>query len=219
MGISALPPARALGEAYLQLETALPFDLVPTASDAGLEAAAAGRIPFHLDYPPAPDGWFATTLAWEGIAFIVHPQVPTRNLTLAELEGIFSGEIREWGEVADGGGEIQPVLPPPGDRFRQAFLQRVMPESRVSSRALVAPNPETSVEWVSTTEGALGLLPLSYRRPATVPLVRIEGSLPGSSTVGDGSYPLRVQLLALAPQEPVGSAREWLLWAQLRADS
>ncbi|MCJ7823889.1 MAG: hypothetical protein MUP44_03240, partial [Anaerolineales bacterium] len=62
-------------------------------------------------------------------------------------------------------------------------------------------------------EGAVGFLPFSAVGDKIRP-IRVEGTLPGAATINDGSYPLPISILAIAPQEPSGEVRAWLAWLQ-----
>jgi hypothetical protein len=60
---------------------------------------------------------------------------------------------------------------------------------------------------------AVGVLPLAAV-PETLRTVRIDGILPGETTVASGTYPLTVPLLATAPTEPGPPLRDFLVWIQ-----
>jgi ABC-type phosphate transport system substrate-binding protein len=88
-----------------------------------------------------------------------------------------------------------------------------MPGSPVSSSALLAPDPAAVLSLVAEDAGAIGYLPLS-QVTEEVRVARIDGILPGASTIADGRYPLRLTVLATAPQEPSGQVRDWIGWLQ-----
>jgi phosphate transport system substrate-binding protein len=215
VGLSALPLPQSLGETYLQEIGPLPFDLVPLPSLAGLQSVEDGDSLAHLDYPPVPDGWSGFLLGWEGIAVVVHAQVVVRQLDREDLAGVFTGRLTRWDQIGAGEGSIQPVIYPQGDRLRQAFVEQVMPTGRITTLARLGSTPQAVLEIVRAERGAIGLVP--YRAVADaegVAVLRIEGVLPTLSSIADGAYGLRLPLLALAPVEPQGEVREWLVWAQ-----
>ncbi len=67
--------------------------------------------------PPGKDdrmpGVVFHTLALAPIALIVHPDNPIENISFAEAQKLFAGDIRRWSEVQDKGGRkyIKPVQP------------------------------------------------------------------------------------------------------------
>ncbi|MEA3282937.1 MAG: substrate-binding domain-containing protein [Euryarchaeota archaeon] len=44
-----------------------------------------------------------------GIAIVVHPENPVDGLTMKELQGIYTGEITNWGDVGGEDSEIARV--------------------------------------------------------------------------------------------------------------
>lgn len=213
VGISAAPLALTEAKRSLEERGPLPFDLVPSSSEMGLEAAGDSAL-FHLDYPPVPDGWAAYPLGWEGIAIIVHRGVTMRAFSLDQLEEIFTGRIEDWSQLGGEEGAIQLVVPPTGDRLRAHFVEWVLPSGRITTRALLAPSPADAVELVASEPGAIGLVPLHQATEERVAYARVEGVLPGPSTVTGGAYRLRLPVLALAPEELELVAYEWLIWVQ-----
>jgi ABC-type phosphate transport system substrate-binding protein len=68
-------------------------------------------------------------------------------------------------------------------------------------------------QLVAEDPGAIGILP-SAAVPEGLRAVRIDGILPGESTIASGTYPLTVSLLATAPSEPASPLRDFLVWIQ-----
>ena len=77
----------------------------------------------------------------------------------------------------------------------------------------MAPTAAAMTQLIAEDEGAIGLLPMAAV-PETLRVVRVEGVLPGETTIASGAYPLTVSLLATAPEEPVGPLRDFLVWIQ-----
>jgi phosphate transport system substrate-binding protein len=69
-------------------------------------------------------------------------------------------------------------------------------------------------QLVSEEPGAIGVLPLAAV-PDSLRVIRVEGVLPGETTIASGSYPLTVPLLATSPTEPQGTLRDFLAWLQV----
>jgi len=212
----AAPLALAWAQAYVAEEGPLPFDLVPIGSEAGQESVSSGASSLMLDFPPPPDGWFVTPLGWEAIAVIVDPAVPVRSLSIEDLAQAFRGEITNWSELGVPAQPLQVILPPAGDRFRQHFLDQVMPDGRVTTNARLAPSASAALDLVASTDGSLAIVPAHALPDGRVATVRIAGALPSAETAASGRYPLRVPALASAPAEPDTLVRQWLVWVQSR---
>jgi phosphate transport system substrate-binding protein len=192
----------------------LPFDLATATHAEGLRAVEDGEASLLITSDEPPDGWFATPLA--AMAVVVHPDNPVRDLGLDELQDLFSGHASSWESAGGRDVPVQPVLPLPGEPLGDAFRTRVLGGVRSWPGTLLAPTAAAAVETVTEDKGAVGIIPLAAVTP-DVRLVRIDGVLPGESTIRDGSYPLTVQLLATAPEEPASPLRDFLVWIQSQA--
>lgn len=215
---AAAPFAQALGTDFVHDRGPLPFDLIPLSGADGRQAVEAGEAALLIDLPPAPDGWFATPLGRDAVTVIVNEQVTTRNLTLEELRAVFSGQAEGWDELSAAPLPVHVVVPPRGDPLRERFTGAVLGETRVTTQARLAPSPAITVELVAQSPGALGLVPLSADVGGEVRRVRVEGVLPRAETLADGTYPLGYPVLAMAPREPEGALRDWLIWVQGAGD-
>jgi DNA-binding transcriptional LysR family regulator len=178
-----------------------------------LKAVETGSVDLLICGIQPPRGWFATPLSLEGIAVVVHPSNGIRSVNREDLAALFNSDIDTWSEL---GGEelpVQPVIPLPRDETRDYFAAQVLEGSGFSPSALLAPSPLAMSTLVAEGEGAIGYLPLSQVTDM-VRVVRVDGVLPNTTTVEDGRYLLRMEILALAPEEPEGATREWLSWLQ-----
>jgi ABC-type phosphate transport system substrate-binding protein len=218
VGPSALPFSLNLASEYQDRSGPLPFDLVPMATSAGIEAAAAGEVLFHIDFAPVPDGWFAVPLGWEGIAIVVNSEAGIRQLSSEELVGLFSGRSADWDITGEPQGPVQLVVPVPGDRLLGHFGGLIGLAQPPPTAAILAPVPEATFEYLRGIEGSIGLLPFNAGIPDDLRALRIDGTLPSESTIRNARYPLRVQVIAMAPDEPDQEAIAWLSWAQGRLE-
>jgi hypothetical protein len=214
----AVPPgleetAAAWLEAYSEAYGPPDFDLEVLQEEAALEESRAGEVVAMLTVLEPPEGWFAAPVAEDAIAVVVHPSNSVRSYRLQDLADLFSGRVRSWEALGGASAAVQPVVPLPGDSLRLRFEGMAMPGSPVSSSALLAPDPAAVLSLVAEDAGAIGYLPLS-QVTEEIRVARIDGILPGASTIADGRYPLRLTVLATAPQEPSGQVRDWIGWLQ-----
>ena len=78
---------------------------------------------------------------------------------------------------------------------------------------LLAPTAAAMEELVAEDPGAIGVLP-STAVPETLRTIRVEGVLPGETTIASGTYPLIVSLFATALAEPGDPLRDFIGWIQ-----
>jgi len=204
--------------AYAKTSGVPAFDLEVWSMADAIRAAEDGRIDMLVSGEVPPDGWFATPLGFEGIAIALNPGVDVHDLNVQQLRDIFSGLIQSWDELDGPALPVQLVIPPRGDDLRMAFERLVLTTGRVSKTAIVAPSPSATVSLLGELPGSIGLLPMSSV-PEGTHLVRIEGQSASASSLNDGRYPLRFEVIATAPDEPPTVIRDWLVWIQAQDGS
>lgn len=198
---------------YMDTQDTARIDLRVLPLEGTLDAAEGGAADVIVAGTQPPEGWFATPLSVEGIAVVVHLTNSIRTLNHEQLAALFSGDIDSWTELGGEDLPVQSVIPLPGDETRDYFNSQVLKGSGFSPDALLAPSPFAMVAMVTDDEGAIGFIPLSQATDL-VRVVRVDDVLPQTTTVGDGRYPLHMEILALAPKKPGGATHEWLAWLQ-----
>jgi phosphate transport system substrate-binding protein len=191
-------------------ETALPveFRLEAFSPATGLELTGAGETEILIAGIDPPEDWFTAPLGWESIAVIVNSNNPLRAYSATTLQDIFLGRVSDWNRLEGREGAIQPVIPLSGDEIRSAFGTIVLDQIQYSTASRLAPSPQAMIEIVGEDGGAIGFIPETATQPGTS-VVRVDGLLPEST-----DYPLLVQVIAMAPEEPSGAIRELLGWLQ-----
>ena len=186
-------------------------DVLPPA--AALEDAEDDAVELVVAGIEVPSSWFATPLGIEGIAVLVHPDNPVRNFSFGDLASLFAGRVRAWEELGGSMGSVQVVIPLAGDEVRLHFEGLVMQGSSTTSTALLAPSPTAMISIIAANPLAIGYVPMSLT-DEDVRVVRVEDVMPGEANLAGGTYPLTLEVIAMAPEEPGGALRDWLVWMQ-----
>jgi len=193
------------GIARFDLRTLAPLEVPQAIEEDTVQLAIVGGAP--------PDDAFVTPLFEEGIAVVVHTQNTIRSLSIEELEGLFSGRIANWSELAGEDLAVQPVIPLSADETRTHFEQLVMENEVASLKALLAPTPAAMIQLVSEHPGSIGYLLFSSLRDE-VRALQVDNRTPNSANVRSGRYPLILPVIAYASEEPQGALRDWILAIQ-----
>jgi phosphate transport system substrate-binding protein len=180
---------------------------------AAFEAVEAQEAEMIISASTPPEDWFAAVLGFDAIAVLVHADIEINDLNFEELRAIFAGDLDNWSELTTSELAIQPIIPLVGDEIRVAFQARVMKGARYSSNASLAPNPQIALELLGDTPGAITIIPYSSL-PDPQEALRVEGVQASLSTTRSDRYPLTLELLAIAPEEPSGAMRDFLGWLQ-----
>ena len=185
-------------ERLLDGTTDIAFAAAP--SQAQLDAAAAAGMEYHL-----------TPIGREAFVFFVNSRNPVTELTVDEIQGIYTGEITNWREV---GGEDQSIRPfqRAEDSGSQSALERLM-----DGLPLVEPELEDRVgtmggiiQEVASYRNYRNAIGFSFRFYATemvesgdIRLMALDGVEPTRETIRDESYPITETFYAVTAA-PVG---------------
>ena len=181
----------ALGESFMEANSGTTFTYNPTGSGSGIQAVSEGRCDIGLSSRALKDdekasGLKETTLALDGIAIIVNPQNPVKDLTLEQIAKIYTGEITNWKDVGGDDGEIVLVGREAGSGTRDGFESIVdVKDSCKYAQELTATGAVISA--VEANPLAIGYASLSAVGD-TVKAVTVGGVECSEETVKDGSY-------------------------------
>lgn len=144
--------------------------------------------------------------ARDGVAVIVHPELPLAEIGLSQLREIFLGRLQTRDGVA-----FVVVSRQAGSGTRAAFERIALGGESATLNAVVVPTSESMVEYVANTPGAIGYIS-TERLDDGVRVLAIDGVLPTDETIAEGSYPLWRPLYMASRGEPSGEAREFAQW-------
>jgi phosphate transport system substrate-binding protein len=146
-------------------------------------------------------------VARDGLAIIVNPENPVNDVSKAQLQRVFQGEITTWKEL--GGGDETIVLV---DRNESSNVKQSLEDLLLSGEAfkaaskMVASTAEV-LAAVRSTATALGYVSLRGMAPGLKAL-RVNGVEMSKSTMLSGRYPLsRSFYLAVHAKPPPSAAR------------
>lgn len=156
-------------------------------------------------------------IAIDGVAVILHPTNPIRELTTEQLAQVFSGEIHNWQALGGRDGEIRLYVRDEQSGTFETFKELVLLKYRktLSSTAKRFESSEQLSDEVSQDRNGIGFIGLPYVRHAKAIAVADGESrpmLPTFSLIATEDYPLSRRLyLYVPPQTPQ-------LWANALVD-
>ena len=152
---------------------------------------------------------YAVTIAKDAIAIIVHPENPITDLSLPQIQQVFSGMIRNWNEV---GGHLRPIVlvtREEGSGTREAFQKMVMEKEEISLEALVQDSNGAIRQVVASDPNAIGFISLGLVNQ-TVKALKISGVEPNLKNIVHGRYRLVRPFLFVFNGKPEGEANSFL---------
>lgn len=211
----------ALAEAY-EKKTGVKIGLAGGGATKGIRdvsdqaADIGGSCRHKLTGVPEEADVKLTPVAWDAIVVITHRSNPVKNITLDDLESVFSGEILNWQEL---GGLNAPI-------------DLVAREGKTSGvgrmvRELVFSDPEMDFpphtmrlrssgpveKHVETHETALAFTGVSSARKRNVGFMGINGVLPTYENISSGTYPLYRPLYLTSRKDSPQTVNDFIRFA------
>lgn len=181
-----------------------------------LDDLSSGQLDAILTHhiPPGDGHWF-NPVALDGLAIIVHPDNPVTELSLAEVQAIFSGKIGNWSLLGGADSPIVLVSRERGSGARVIFNERVMGAQRLAITAEVAGDQAQVLEKVAGDAAAIGYVMMGSMGDGVRPLI-LDGYAPTPNNTASQNYPLTAPLYFLnaTSDEPQGELRAFLAWLQ-----
>ena len=181
----------ALGESFMEANSGMTFTYNPTGSGSGIQAVSEGRCDIGLSSRALKDdekasGLKETTLALDGIAIIVNPQNPVKDLTLEQIAKIYTGEITNWKDAGGNDAEIVLIGREAGSGTRDGFESITDTKDACQYRQELTSTGDV-ITPVSQNPNAIGYASLAAIKDS-VKALTVNGVAPTEATVKDGTY-------------------------------
>ena len=163
----------------------------------------------------------ATKLAKDGLAVIVNPASNVKNLTMAQIDSIYSGKVSNWDQVGGTSKSRIVVVGRDSSSGTYGFFQEaVLGGSAYRKDMLSMPSNAAVAQAVSQSKDAIGYVGMAYAdefaQSGKVHILSISrkhgqaGMKPTKETVASGEYPLFRYLYSYTLGSPRGLAGDFL---------
>lgn len=181
----------ALGESFMEANKGTTFTYNPTGSGSGIQAVSEGRCDIGLSSRALKDdekasGLKETIVALDGIAIIVNPQNPVKDLSLEQIAKIYTGEITNWKDVGGEDAEIVLIGREAGSGTRDGFESITKTKDACQYRQELTSTGDV-ITTVSQNPNAIGYASLAAIKDS-VKALTVNGVAPTEATVKDGTY-------------------------------
>ena len=199
-------PLRAdTGLPPLQAVTANQQTLLTDLTNDELEAVLSYEV-------PNSDPIWYNPVALDGLVFVIHPALQVPELSRAEIQAIFAGELTNWSQLGGPNLPILPVSREQGASTRQLLVERILMERRLTEGARIVSSDASVSHVVTEQPGAIGYTMLGMAQDLST--ISVDGIRANPTTVAEQTYPLSVPLYFVSKQEPLGELRLFLAWLQ-----
>jgi phosphate transport system substrate-binding protein len=165
---SVAPLATQLAKAYKKTHKGVKFKIAQGGSDVGISDAAKGAVSIgNSSRDPKtsdPGGLAFNKIARDAVCLITNPSNKVGDLSQAQIQGIFSGKIRDWSQVpgATAKGTINLVTRTATSGTADAFQKLFMGTNTLSSVVAAKPSNGLVQQTVKSDPSAIGYVSLDF---------------------------------------------------------
>ena len=166
---SVAPLAIRLAKLYVKVKhKRVKFKIAQGGSDIGVADVAAGRVSIgNSSRDPKgsdPGGLVFNKIARDAICLITNPANRLGNLSQAQVQAIFSGQVRDWSNVPGAGvsGPIDLIVRTAASGTQDAFQKIFLGSAKVSTTAAAKASNGLVQQAVQTDRNAIGYVSLDF---------------------------------------------------------
>lgn len=170
---TCLPLIQKESEKYMKKNTSASITVIGGGSGVGLAALISGttdvamasrkmKLDEKVKLQDAGKAFKEVVFAQDALAVVVNPDNKVSQLTREQLEGIYTGAIKNWKQV---GGDDMPIVlysRESSSGTYEFFKESVLKGKNYATTALLMPATGAIIQSVSQTKGAIGYVGLAY---------------------------------------------------------
>lgn len=188
------PLMEKIQEKYEEENNNVTLEIQQNGSGAGIKDVISGISEIGMSSRELKDeekgSVQGTTVAYDGIALLVNPENPVKNISLEDVKKIYTGEITNWKEVGGDDAPIVVVSREEGSGTRDAFQEIVGYESEeLLKDATISDGSGAVKTTVAGNKNAIGFASFEYI-DNTVSALNINDVEPTADNVKSGDYKL-----------------------------
>ena len=165
------------------------------------------------DLTPAEQGrgLNAEVVAIDGIGVIVNRNNTVSNLTLDQIQGIYTGSITNWSQVGGKNAPIAVVSREEGSGTRGAFEELVKFQGKLLANANQLTSTGAILANIAQNENAIGYISLGSVND-TIKAISVGGIEPTTANVKNGSYKIARPFIILTGNNAQAETKAFIEW-------
>jgi len=210
-----------LAEAYKASHPGVSFSIAAEGSTTGIAAiidgtadiGMASRRAFTTEVASAGANGRnlkPTIVAYDGIAVIVNASNSVSALNKKQIEGIFTGAIKDWSEVGGKPGAISIYTRNTSSGTYSDFTKMAMSGKNYADTAQKMAGNEEIASEVGKNASGVGYVGMAYLNASGIKCLSVDGVKPSIGTVQNHSYPLSRSTFYYTNGTPTGEAASFL---------
>ncbi len=160
---------------------------------------------------------YRVSIALDGIAVFLHTDNPLEELSLAQLKGMYTGQITNWKEV--GGPDARIILygRENNSGTYAFFKEHVLDREDYADFTQTLPGTAAVVNAVSKDKNGIGYGGIAWARSVKFAKIKVDAMSPAIEptveTVSNGIYPISRELYWFFNGKPTGELKNLVNWA------
>lgn len=147
-----------------------------------------------------------TSIAFDAIVPVVHPENPVKSMTSDQLRDIYTGKIKNWKEVGGKDAKIVVISRDTSSGTFECWNELIMKKQRVMPAALMQASNGAVVQAVAKNPNAIGYIGLGYL-DKTVHGMTVDGVQATPENAVSRTWPISRELLLYTNGEPAGNVK------------
>ncbi|MDR1977917.1 MAG: phosphate ABC transporter substrate-binding protein [Synergistaceae bacterium] len=141
--------------------------------------------------------------AIDGVAVAVNPANPVKELTSAQIAGIYSGEITDWKDVGGESGGIDVYGREDGSGTRETFTEKLLGKTPLASSVNVVNSNGAMKTAIAQDKRGVGYVGIGHLEESITGIV-IDGMIPTQENAASGKYTIVRNLYMNTKGTPAG---------------
>jgi len=184
-------------------------------SSAGVRGVVLGTIDIggasrELKAKEKAMGVVAYRIAWDAIAIIVHKENKISDLSMDQLEKIFTGVIKNWQEVGGPDAPISVITSHAGSATKEVIHEIVMNKKPWAKNAVMVNSTRDEVGKVIEDRFAIGGVSASFADAQEIKIISVGGVDPKPENIKNQSYKIARPLNLLTMGPAAGEAKNFI---------
>lgn len=144
------------------------------------------------------------------IAVVANKGNGVRELTLKQVEGIFTGDVSDWSEVGGNAGKISIYTRNTASGTYKTFQKMAMSKRDYGKNSQKMAGNEQIATEVAGNENGIGYVGLAYSEKEGLRVLKVDGVKARASKKAD--YSLSRKLYYYTVGEPTGEVKKFIEW-------
>lgn len=213
-GTAHIPVMKLASRAIMKSNPDIRITIAGGGSGVGAQQVAKGLVDIGntgraLKPSEAEQGLVTFPFAIDGVAIIVNPENPVKDLTQQQVIDIYSGKITNWNALGGEDRSINLFTRDEASGTRAVFFKKMLNSTAIVTNANVIPSNGAMKTAIARDPGAIGYSSVGYIDD-TVKAPALDGVHPTNEACASGEYKIVRKLYMNTKGEPQGLVSEFV---------